>query len=162
MAENRTVSSRSSGTLVWLSSTGLVVMTAILCWQVFARYVLGASQSWTEQAALILMVWIVFLGSAAGIRDGFHIRIAEGVDRMSPALGRWAKRLANILVIGFGLLLAIWGSELVTETWGNQVPTLPFTRGMVYLIIPTSGLLMAWFAWEHMRRGEETGGSVGI
>lgn len=67
---------RGGSALLWLSSAGLVIMTALLCWQVFARYVLDASPAWTEQAVLILMVWIVFLGSAQGIRDGFHIRIA--------------------------------------------------------------------------------------
>lgn len=162
MGKPQGLSDRFSSALIWLSSTGLTVMTTILCWQVFARYVLNASPAWTEQAALILMVWIVFLGSAAGIWDGFHIRIAEGVERMKPSFGKYAKVTANLLVIGFGLLLTIWGSELVLKTWTNQVPTLPFTRGMVYLVIPLSGLLMAIFAGLHMRRGEETGGSVGI
>ena len=42
------------------------------------------------------------------------------------------------------------------------MPTLPLTRGMVYLVIPLSGLMITGFAILHLRRGEETGGSIGL
>uniref|UniRef100_UPI0020916299 TRAP transporter small permease n=1 Tax=Acinetobacter baumannii TaxID=470 RepID=UPI0020916299 len=42
---------------LWLSGIGLLVMTAMVAWQVFGRYVLNASPSWTEPAALLLMSW---------------------------------------------------------------------------------------------------------
>ncbi|WP_204271844.1 TRAP transporter small permease, partial [Escherichia coli] len=55
---------------LWLSGIGLLVMTAMVAWQVFGRYVLNASPSWTEPAALLLMSWFILLGSAVGVRDG--------------------------------------------------------------------------------------------
>lgn len=148
--------------LMALSATGLAVMAAILCWQVFARYVLGSSPAWAEQSALLLMIWIVFLGAAAGVAQGFHVRIAEGVERMSPA---WAKRVimaANTLILIFALMLFFWGAQLVIATWHNQVPTLPVNRGAVYAVIPLSGVLIAVFVLDHWCKGKETGGSSGI
>ena len=43
---------------MFLSAAGLVAMMLIICWQVFARYVLHAAPSWTEQSALYLMLWL--------------------------------------------------------------------------------------------------------
>lgn len=132
-----------------VASIGLVAMTAILCWQVFARYVLDASPAWSEQASLVLMMWFVFLGAASGVWEGRHIRIEEGVTRMNPRLRRWAHLLANVAVLLLGLELLIWGSEMVVHTWDNHVPTLPLTRGMVNLVIPVFGGLMALFSLFH-------------
>ena len=35
---------------LWLAGIGLVVMTDFVAWQVFCRYVLNESPSWTEPA----------------------------------------------------------------------------------------------------------------
>ena len=66
----------SADILVKTAAIGLVAMTLIAGWQVFGRYVLNSSPSWSEQAALTLMIWYVSLAAAAGVREGFHIRIA--------------------------------------------------------------------------------------
>lgn len=62
--------------LIHGGSVALVLVTGIISWQVFGRFVLNSSPSWTEQAALLLMIWYVMLGAAAGVKEGFHIRIA--------------------------------------------------------------------------------------
>ncbi|KCZ93375.1 TRAP transporter small permease [Hyphomonas johnsonii] len=141
----------NKSTLVF-GGVGLVLMTLILFWQVFARYVLNSSPAWTEQVAMVLTIWFVFLGAASGVHESFHIRIAEGVDSMSPAWERRVRLLANAITIAFGFSLVVWGSALVMRTWGNAVPALPITRGMVYLVIPVSGLLMSAFAIGHVRQ----------
>ena len=151
----------TSRTLLLGSAMALALMMIILCWQVLARYLLGNSPAWAEQSALLLMIWMTFLGTASGIADGFHIRIAEGVTSLPPA---WRSRVvaaANLLIILAGLIILWFGIILVAKTWNNAVPTLPISRGVVYIVIPVSGLLMALFAAYHLTRGEETGGNLG-
>lgn len=150
-----------SRVLLALAATCLALMMGVLCWQVLARYLLGSSPAWAEQTALLLMIWMTFLGSAAGIADGFHIRVAEGVANLPPHWSARAVRLANLLTVMSGLLIAWFGVMLVGETWQNAVPTLPLTRGAAYSVIPLSGLLIAVFAAVHLVRGEDAGGSRG-
>lgn len=147
--------------LLAASALALVLMMAVLCWQVLARYLLDSSPAWAEQSALLLMIWMTFLGTASGIADGFHIRIAEGISSLPEKWALLAVQAGNLLIVGSGLLIAWFGSLLVAETWNNIVPTLPLTRGMVYSVIPLSGGLMAIFAINHLVRKEETGGSLG-
>lgn len=138
----------ASATLLHAGAVGLIVMTAITGWQVFGRFVLNDSPSWTEQTALTLMIWYVFFAAAAGVREGFHIRILA-VQSALPPTGRRAFRLASHVVVGLsGIALLIWGGELVARTWSHVIPTLGLPRGVAYLPLPLSGALMAFFAVE--------------
>jgi len=129
---------RIASLLIVVATALLGLMAMILCWQVFARYVLNASPAWSEQLSLALMLWFVFLGAAAGFHQQFHIRIAEGVDRMSPEIARVAKRTAYFATSIFSSGLLVWGIEVAYRTWSNDVPTLPVSKGMIYIVIPLS------------------------
>ena len=71
---SRACSARSSH--AWRSGSpavGMIAMTAMVAWQVFSRYVLNASPSWTEAASIMVMSWFIFLGAAVGVRENFHM-----------------------------------------------------------------------------------------
>ncbi len=138
--------------LVRLGSAGMVAMVAIVGWQVFGRYVLGASPSWTEQASLLLMIWYVMLASAAGVYEGFHIRIAL----LEDLLGNHAKllrRFVALTVLVLGLVLLVYGAQLCWSVRGNVIPSLGVSRAVAYFPLPISGLLMAVFALPQMISG---------
>ena len=142
------VNAAASALLLKAGAVGLVAMTAIIGWQVFGRYVLSASPSWAEQTALVLMIWYVFFAAAAGVREGFHIRILA-FETMLPPRGQRIMRLVAHLVVGAcGIAMAIWGTELVLRTWSHVIPTLGLSRGIAYLPLPLSGLLIAFFTVE--------------
>jgi TRAP-type C4-dicarboxylate transport system permease small subunit len=134
----------------WFANAGLIVMTAIIAWQVFARYVLNASPAWAEQAALLLMIWYVLFAAAAGVREGFHIRIAVFVDALPERLRRIATVTAYGIVASFGLAMAWWGSEITAATWQHEIPTLGLPRGVAYMPLPVAGVLIAGFSVEHL------------
>lgn len=144
----------------WFAGAGLIIMTLIIAWQVFARYVLNASPAWAEQAALLLMIWYVMFAAAAGVREGFHIRIAVLEDALSGKSQRMVRVLAHTVVGLFGVAMAVWGSELVSATWQHVIPTLGLPRGVAYIPIPITGALIFFFSVEHIvalfRRSEVT------
>jgi TRAP-type C4-dicarboxylate transport system permease small subunit len=133
-----------------LSAAGLVAMTAIIFWQVFARFVLSDSPSWSEAAALTLMVWFVTLAAAVGVREGFHIRLVALVEAMPAPVRKGVEIAAHLIVLGFGAMLAVQGAELVARTWAHAVPSLPITRGFAYLPLPVAGVLVVLFSLEHV------------
>jgi len=136
--------------LVRIAAFGIVLMTAIVGWQVFGRYVLNSTPSWSEEAALTLMIWYVSLAAAAGVRQGFHIRIVALEEAVSPGLRRVMQFTSNLVVAGCGAAMLIWGGELVMLTWGHVIPSLGISRGLAYLGLPLSGALMVLFAGERM------------
>lgn len=142
----------TSNWLIRLGSLGLVAMTAIIGWQVFGRYILASSPSWTEQASLILMIWYVMLAAAAGVYEGFHIRIALLEEKLGER-ARPVRRLVAAIVMLLGLVLLVYGAQLCWLVRENVVPSLGISRSVAYFPLPVAGLLMAVFAFGHMLTG---------
>ena len=134
----------------WFAGVGLLLMTAIIAWQVFARYVLNDSPAWGEQAALLLMIWYVMFAAAAGVREGFHIRITIFAESLPDKPKRLVNLASHTIVALFGLAMCWWGIDLVRETWHHVIPTLGLSRGYAYLPIAASGALIFCFALEHI------------
>lgn len=146
-----------SNWLVKIGAAGLVAMVGVISWQVFGRFILNSSPAWTEQAALILMIWYVFFAAAAGVWERFHIRI----ELLEQCLSGRAKRslliAINVMVAAFGLVLLIYGAQLAWLVRDFVVPSLGISRGIAYIPIPFVGLLTIVFSVAHIRaqiRGE--------
>lgn len=144
------ITRRASDILLKLGAAGLVLMTAIVGWQVFGRYILNSSPSWSEQASLTLMIWYVAFAAAAGVREGFHIRITVIEDIAPKKVKRVMRLAADLVVAGCGVAMAIWGTELVVKTWSHVIPSLGLPRGMAYLGLPIAGALIALFSLERL------------
>lgn len=140
--------------LIRAASLGMVAMVAIVGWQVFGRYILDSSPSWTEQAALVLMIWYVMLASAAGVYEGFHIRIAL-LDEHLGAGAVPLRRLIALIVLALGLVMAIYGFQLCWIVRGNVIPSLEISRAVAYAPLPIAGALIALFAFPQMLSGED-------
>lgn len=136
--------------LVRISAVGLVLMTAIIGWQVFGRYALNSTPSWSEQASLALMIWYVSLAAAAGVREGFHIRIVALENAVGAKTRLWMRIASNIIVGVCGIAMLVWGGQLVVKTWSHVIPSLGIPRGLAYLGLPIAGALMALFSLERI------------
>ena len=146
------MAARVSRWLIGFGSIGLIAMTAIIGWQVFGRFVLDSSPSWTEQASLILMIWYVMFAAAAGVYEGFHIRIAL----IEEKLGERARPLLRVVagvIVQIGIVLLVYGAQLCWAVRGNVVPSLGVSRSVAYIPLPVSGLLMALFALPQLLTG---------
>lgn len=146
----------TSDWLIRLGSLGLVAMTAIIGWQVFGRFVLNVSPSWTEQASLILMIWYVMFAAAAGVYEGFHIRIALIEDRLGERAAP-IRRVVAAFVLLMGVVLLVYGAELAWLVRENTVPSLGISRAVAYVPLPISGLLMVLFAVPQVIDGQPRG-----
>ncbi len=142
---------RVSGWLVKIGAIGLIAMTGIIGWQVFGRFVLNSSPSWSEQAALVLMIWYVFIAAAAGVWERFHIRIEILEHQLKPE-NVWRLRIfVNALIALFGVLLLVFGAQLVWLVRDFVIPSLGISRAVAYLPIPFAGLITIIFAIGRIR-----------
>ena len=55
----------------------LVVITLIIPWGVFTRYVLNSASSWPEPLAVLLMIWFAFIAAVVCYRENLHIASAS-------------------------------------------------------------------------------------
>ena len=128
----------------------LVTLIAIFGWLVFGRYVLNDTPTWVEQAALLLVVWITFLGGAAGVWNKAHLSI-DFLREMMPLPIRVPLRwIAVIGVIIFGCYLAWQGYELSDKTWRRRIPMLGIAEGWRAVPMAICGVLSVLFSLYHL------------
>ncbi len=142
------ITRRAADWLLRAAAAGLVLMTVIVGYQVFGRYVLNSSPSWSEQASLTLMIWYVSFAAAAGVREGFHIRIVAVESAAPPRIAKSMRVASDTIVALCGVAMVVWGGELVIRTWGHVIPSLGISRGFAYLGLPIAGALIALFGFE--------------
>lgn len=78
----------------FLMVISLMLMTAIMGIQVFSRYVLGASPSWSEELTRYLFVWAGFLSVSYCTKRCVSIKIEQFVS-MFPRRGKAMFKLVN-------------------------------------------------------------------
>lgn len=114
---------------------------------------------WTEELASFLLIWVALLGAVYAHRKRLHVADDFFVKKMSPRARRAAEGgvfAVELLfftgVVGFGGARLVW----VTLQLGQASSVLHWPVGMVYVVIPVSGFLMALFTLESRlgRRGE--------
>jgi TRAP-type C4-dicarboxylate transport system permease small subunit len=135
---------------VAIAATGLVIMMAIIAWQVFGRFVLNDSPSWSEPLAILLMMAFILLAAAVGVREGFHLGISWGVDRLPERPRRLLRLLADAAVGLFGLLMAAAGVELAGSMVAHRMPALGLSRSLAYLPMVLTGGLFLLFSVERI------------
>lgn len=135
---------------LWAAGAGLVAMTAFVAWQVFCRYVLNDSPSWTEPGAVMVMSWFIFLGAAVGVRENFHL----GFDVLLYVLPKGGKRvlrmISDVVILAFGIGMVWYGSQLVALTWNTTLPSLGITGAHDYFPVVGGGILIVVFAAERI------------
>lgn len=140
--------SRVSTAALWLAGAGLVVMTLIVGWQVFTRYVLNWSNAWTEPAAILLMSWFIFLGAAVGIRENYHL----GFDVLLYVLPKGSKRIlrsiSDVVVFIFAIGMIVYGWQLVQLQFRARMPSLGISESFRYVPLVVGGVLIALFSAE--------------
>ncbi|KQO83381.1 TRAP transporter small permease [Rhizobium sp. Leaf262] len=136
--------------ILYLAGAGLVAMTVIVAWQVFCRYVLNDSPSWTEPGAVILMSWFIFLGAAVGVRENNHMGFDVLLYVLPPWGKKWLRMVSDIVIFAFGVGMIWYGANLVGLTAATTMPALGISGAWDYVPLVGGGVLIALFALERI------------
>lgn len=144
------VLNRTAHAAVAIAGASIVGMAAVEAWQVFARYVLNNSPSWTEPVALLLMSTAMMLGAAAGVRANRHFGFFLLVEHAKPGARRVLLFIPKLIALAVGIMLAGWGAEMMIDAWDFRMAGAPLPQGVVFLPMCVGGLLIALFALEQL------------
>jgi TRAP-type C4-dicarboxylate transport system permease small subunit len=140
-----------------ISIAGIVmlVMTIIIPYGVFMRYVVNSPASWPEPAGVLLMVLFSFIGGAAAYRAKAHIVVSTLLNMMGDANRARTEKVAEIGMGIIALFMIKWGVLLVQATWQNSIAEFPgLSAGVTYLPIPAAGVVTLLFVIERLWCGE--------
>jgi TRAP-type C4-dicarboxylate transport system permease small subunit len=139
---------------VAIAGTALVLISAVMPWAVFTRYVLNSAASWPEPTAILLTIALTFFGGAACYRRRMHMNVAFFVLMLPSPLCAFIQLIAELLVAAMALFMMVYGAKLVETTWYNTIPDFPsLSVGVTYLPIPIGGALLFLFVIERLVLG---------
>ena len=140
-----------------LLSRLLVIIFAVLIvdvvWQVFSRYVLDRSFSFTEELARYALIWLSLLGAAYLNGQREHLSMDYFLMRCSPATKARRQRVIELLMLLFSLLVLVIGGGILVYTsfdLGQRTAAMDISLGWIYLVVPVSGLLIAFYSLYHI------------
>ncbi len=142
---------------VVIAGIALVLISAVIPWGVYTRYVLNSAASWPEPTAVLLTIWLTFFGAAACYRLGLHMNVSVGIDMLPAHVRRVTDMIVEILMAIISGFIFYYGIGLVQATWQNSVADFPWLSvGVTYMPIPAGSALTLLFILERAILGAPT------
>lgn len=122
---------------------GIGAILIVGVYQVFSRYVLHSSLTWSEEFMRYLMLWIVAVGAGISFTRGQFLGMRMVVEKLSPGLRRAADVVSAVLVLVF-LAVVIWYG--IKFSWGTRLQSavaLGISMFWIHISIVVGALLLA-------------------
>jgi C4-dicarboxylate transporter DctQ subunit len=126
----------------------LMLMTAVIFYQVILRYAFRGTNIWAEEFARYAFSWVVLLGSASAVRRFQHIRIDFFVQKISAEKQKYINIFNYSLILIFLGVLIIYGLNIASRTGGQISAGLGIPISFMYMSIPVGSFLMLIFTLE--------------
>ncbi len=140
---------------MWMAGLSLVVLTTIIPFNVFMRYVMNRGLSWPEPLAIIFMIVFSFFAAAVCYRSGVHISVMLLVNKTTGWRRTLIAWITEIAMAGFNLFVLYYGVILINTTWHNYVAEFPSIRvGQTYLPLPIGAVITFLFIVERLWTGK--------
>ena len=124
------------------------LMVVDVLWQVVSRYALAAPSSFTEEFARFALIWLTLLGAAyLNGREG-HLTMDFLTRRLSAAAYARRRRVVAGLMFVFAAVALVAGGGYLCYTTlrlGQVSPAMGVPLGVVYAVVPVSGVLVCYF-----------------
>ncbi len=132
---------------------GVAAYSILICLQVFYRYGLNSSLTWSEELVQFILFWTVMLGSAIATDRGAHIILNPLEEHLGPRGRRVRSLLAELGTIVFCGVLAYYGFVLAYRTRFMTSSAADIPMAYVYAAMPVGALLIIFFATVHAIAG---------
>ena len=121
-------------------------------WQVLSRYILVSPSSLTDELAGYLLIWVGLLGAAYVSGRNEHLAIDLLLQHVKPSRRRKLQAFIFFVVFLFAIFVLIIGGAWLVYTrfyLGVTSASMEINLGYVYLALPLSGVLTAYYAIDN-------------
>lgn len=128
------------------------LLVLVVVWQVFTRQVLNSPSAWTEELARYTFVWVGLFATALVFSERGHIAVDFVVSKFAPAGQKVVAVGVQLSIIFFALVILVYGGIRASNgAWGQSLSALPTQVGVMYLAMPITGVMIAFYAIYHLQ-----------
>ena len=129
--------------LAGIATVLLSIMTLLVLYQVFTRYILNSPAAFTEELVRYFLIWTSFIGAAYAFITREHMCLILIRNSLSPSGKRILMTLIDILILVFSIfVITIGGFKLALSAQKVFSALLGIPRSLVYSMAPISGLFI--------------------
>ena len=129
----------------------LVAIVVILFGSVFWRYFLNDPISWSEDAALLCMIWMTLLGAPAGLRRGSHVAMDMLLYALPERFMKILQALISLVILTTAVIVVYYGGPFVKQGMARIIPSIDWlSQGYAYLALPTGFALLIPISVEQL------------
>lgn len=139
-----------SNLAIGIAAAALIGLVIVQGWQVFARYVLNNSPSWTEPVTLLLLSTAMGMGAAAGVYTNRHFGFVLLAESLPPHVKRLVDSISPLVIAMIGASMAYWSFVLLADGIDVKMAGAPLPQSIVFLPLALSGVLMVVFALNRL------------
>lgn len=128
------------------------LMTVLVTWQVFTRYVLNKPSVITGQLSQYLFVWLILYGAAYVFGKRDHMAITFFRDKMPFKIKILFEMVQEIIIALFALGVMVYGGYISSVKQMAQLDaSLQIPVGVIYSAIPVSGMIIIFYSAYNIR-----------
>lgn len=137
--------------LMEMAKIFILAMVGVVFANVVLRYAFNSGLLWSEEVALLLCVWFIFISMGLGVKQKLNITInLFNRDKMPRWFNAALDLLMELSIIFVGMVFIIYGSTLVRFTMTSIMPATRWPAGILYAVVPFSGLIIVLEAFLHI------------
>ena len=133
-----------------LSSACAVIFAAMVVigtYQIITRFVFRSPSTVSEELLTYSFTWMALLSSAYVFGKRDHMRMGFMADKAGPGGQKILSIIAEVLILLLAASVLIYGGVTITKlTMTQSTASLGIPMGVVYTIIPISGVLIVVYA----------------
>lgn len=121
----------------------LSVMTLLVIYQVFTRYILNSPAAFTEELVRYFLIWTGFIGAAYAFSTREHMALVLIRNKLTGNKRKILMTAIDALILILALLvITIGGVKLAMSASREFSALLGIPRSLVYSVAPISGVFM--------------------
>jgi TRAP-type C4-dicarboxylate transport system permease small subunit len=127
----------------WLIFGLFWFLVVLVLGQVFSRYLMKTSISWTEEVARYTLISLTFLGLLSGARNKAHISVEFLFRYLPDSVARILHLIADLVCVVFSIGMTVLALSLFQLAKGQRMSTLPVDRNVLYFIVMLGFLFLS-------------------
>lgn len=120
------------------------VMVIVGSYQIITRFIFNSPSTISEELLTYTFAWMAMFSSAYVFGKRDHMRMTFVVDKLPPAQRKVLEIVIELLVIAFACIVLIYGGfTIMGLTMTQRTASLGVMMGVIYAVVPISGILIA-------------------
>ena len=129
----------------WIASVVLAFILLLLTYQVILRFVFQNTNSWSEELARYMFIWLVYLSASYAIYKNAHIKIDAAVKLYPKTVRKYVPILGNVIFLIYAIAVTFYSIDYCFDIFASHQVSMGLHVRMAYMYasIPVGHALMS-------------------